>query len=579
VTPAPITRRARLKARVLAVARVAGRRPELLEVTLVFAAVVAVWGPFLASARVNNGLSDWAYRTNYVAYGLNAIFSDHQLPYWATNPDFEQYRMKGVHDFFANPETDVLSLVTPLAKIWDVLTAVKIAVVACLALGVWGCRRLLVVLGGAAGLLPLLIASLLALCNGAFVGHILAGHTQFMATATFPLTLALMLEAFDPALRAATRCLRACLSGALLAMAYYSGAAHPLFYFILGFGVLVPLFTVLVAPRRFLVVVPSALLVGVSFVALAAWKLLPGVVDFSGYQCNYHGVYASFHDFATELVIPWSPVGHGYHHETNFYVGWIGVGLLTFAILGLRDRRSIPLLLACFAMASLMFLKGDSRVFSLPLIRTQGAFQRLRFVLIQGVAVVAATQIQSIVTWIRRRPRRSVRVGVVAVLAALSVCFAFDLWRTAVRHQVNAGCLDRPPQAKGPFDSAPELVPVDRRSTRVEVGRVKANQFEYEYWTSRGGPASLRAPSLRASPRAPHLKLAGDGEIVMRDGILTVNVTGAHGRFVLSFADPLTSWSLTVTLLGLLGLAALGLVARRAGRVRARPPEAVQGSS
>ena len=338
------------------VARVAARRAALLEILFVWLVVVLVWLPFLQSQHVDNALSDWSYRTDYVGYGLNALFHDHQFPYWVTDPRFEQYRMKGIHDFFANPETDLLSVITPLAKLWGLFVAVKVSLVLYLGVGVWGCRRLLVAVGGAAGALSLLLASLLGLCNGAIAGHFLAGHVQFLAATTFPLALALELEAFEPALHAAKRCFRACLAGAVLAAAYYSGAVHPLAAFLPGFVVLAPLFAVLIAPRRYRVVLPMAALVGVSFVVLAAFKWLPGVVDFSGYRAAYRGVYEGWRQFGLELVSPWSPTtGSEYHHETNLYVGWVGVGALALALLGARDRRAIPLLLACVVLGWLMF--------------------------------------------------------------------------------------------------------------------------------------------------------------------------------------------------------------------------------
>jgi len=408
----------------------------------------------------------------------------------------------------------------------------------------------------------LLLASLLALCNGAMVGHIMSGHTQFVAAASFPLTLALVLEAFDPSLDPARRSFRACLAGAMLAAAYYSGAAHPLFYFVLGFVVLAPLFTVLLSPRRYRVVLSAAALVGVTFVALAAFKLLPGLVDFAAYHVNYRGTYRGWLDFTRNFVIPWSPSPDDYPHETNLYVGWVGVGLLAFAIAGLRDRRHIPLLLACGALACLMCWRGDGQPFTLPVLRTQGAFQRARIVLLPALAVVAMSQLQRTLAWMRRSPRRRLRLGTLAVVAGLAVFLAFDLSRTNVRRHVTLRARDEVPHPVEPFDTAPELTPVDKRA-HVKVGRVRASDFDYEFSTTSRGPTFLTAASLPASPRRPHLKLVGDAELVVRDGALAIRLATRHGRFTLRYWDPLENWALALSLVGTCGLLALGLVARR----------------
>jgi hypothetical protein len=129
------------------VPRVLGRAPHApLQILAAWAVVVAVWGPFLASSRVDDKSLDWTFRADYVGYELNAIFNDDELPYWVTDDRFEQLRAKGVHDFFANPETDVISLITPFAKVGGLLAAVKISLVLYLGIGVRGCRRMLVAL-------------------------------------------------------------------------------------------------------------------------------------------------------------------------------------------------------------------------------------------------------------------------------------------------------------------------------------------------------------------------------------------------------------------------------------------------
>ena len=543
------------------------RQPALREVLLVLCVILSVWGPFLASSRVDDKSLDWSFRADYVGYELNALLRDHEFPFWVTDGRFEQMRAKGVHDFFANPETDVFSILTPLAAVWGLLPAVKIALVLHLALGVWGCRRLLGTLAkgdGEPGILPLLLASLLVLCNGAIVAHILHGHIQFIAMASFPLSLSLVLDAFDDRLIARKRAWHAGLAGAMLATAYYGGATHPLFYFLLCFVALLPLGTVILQPRRWRVVLSGAALVGSWFVALALWKLLPGIGDFGDYHTNYFLAYDGWRDFASSFVVPWTPVlGMQLLHETNLYVGWLGVAILAFGALHLRRRSSWPLTFACVATAWVMFLKPDSPLLSLPLLRTQGAPTRLRFLLVMVAAILAVTEIQALVNAARRSPRRWLRLGTVVALACTCAGLAVDLSSTNVARHVQVGCEESPPTSRGPFDLAPEMVPNDRDTT-VSVRTILANQFTYDFSTKSVARALIVAPSLQATTRMPHLSLEGDAEMDTVKGALAVRVNQRRGSFTLTFHDARVTWGLGVSLVSLLALGLLGLFVARA---------------
>ena len=126
---------------------------------------MVVWWPFLHSARVNNHASDWNYRTDYTGYTLHAILDERDFPFWVTSRRFEQLRVKGVHDFFANPETDVLSPLTLLARPFGYFAALKITLLLYLAVGVYGCRCLLRAFGTRASPVATLLLALLGFCT------------------------------------------------------------------------------------------------------------------------------------------------------------------------------------------------------------------------------------------------------------------------------------------------------------------------------------------------------------------------------------------------------------------------------
>jgi hypothetical protein len=533
----------------------------------VLAVVLLVWSPFLHSPRVDDRYGDWDAFSDYFAYTLHALFHDHQFPFWVTDPRFEQLRVKGLHDFFANPETGVLSIVTPLAQLWGLLTAVKIALVAYLALGVYGCRRLLRALGGQGGFLSLLLTALLALCNGALAAHVLVSHVNALAVASFPLALAWLLEALDPRLAAAERRFHAALAGALLAGAFYSGTTHYLLYFLIGFVGLLPLFTLLLAPKNWRVTLAAPAWVGGSFVALTAFKLLPGLFDLRGYRADYNMSYSSVRALTSNLVTPWAPAFDANSHEMSVYVGWAGAALLGLALLGVLDKRCRPLLLACLASGGLMFLGPGNPLLRLPLLRTQGVLTRPRLTVLIALAVIAVTQLERLVTGLRRSPRRSLRLGTVAVLAGLSLYLAVDLSRQNIARHVELGCLNTPAERQGPFDVAPILVPSDAQGTSVADGAVTANEFSYSF--SRPGltaPTMLKTSVLLREGRLPHLYLRGAGQLTTKDGALAVRVTGEKGSFTLYYSDPLVWWGLLSSLLAVAALMALGQASLRSAR-------------
>jgi hypothetical protein len=529
------------------------RRAAVLQLCLVLGVVVAVWSPFLRAKLVDNGYADWSARNDYLGYTLNALRQDRQFPFWVTDPRFEQLRVKGAHDLFANPETDVLSVVTLVAAWSDLLTGVKVALLAFLALGVYGCRRLLQSLVGRAGLLPTLVLALLALCNGSLAGHVLIGHANILTLAYFPLVLALLLEAFDASRPAPDRVRRAAFAGALLAVAYYAGNTHYLFQFLLTFVALWPLLTFLHRPREWRASLGSAAVAGFSFIGLAAFKLFPGIEDFGRYHTDYLVNFTSLRHFFGYFVKPYSLTGENMSHEYLMYVGWGGVPLLAVGLLGFFDRRVRPLLLSVAIVAPIMFLRSGSRVLELPFLRTQGALTRFNLQLLLALAIASAFQVARLDAWLGQKRRPWIGRS---VLIALALLFAFDLSRANIVRQVKDGCRTPMPAAVGPFDQAPLIgTPPGVVGGVVTAPNVHANSFSYDYSLPR--PGLLVATELKASPR-PHLSIEGDGELTNFRDHLAVRVRKRTGTFWLGFHDPVVDWSLWLSMLSALGVAVLG---------------------
>ena len=533
------------------------RRSAALQLCLVFGVVVAVWSPFLRAKQVDNGYADWSARNDYLGYTLNALRKDHQFPFWVTDPRYEQLRVKGAHDLFANPETDVLSIVTLVAAWSDLLTGVKVALLAFLALGVYGCRRLLQSLLGRAELLPTLVMALLALCNGSIAGHVLIGHANILSLASFPLVLALLLEAFEASRPALVRARRAALGGALLAVAYYAGNTHYLFQFLLTFVVLWPLVTFLQRPREWRASLGSAAVAGFSFIGLAAFKLFPGIEDFGHYHTDYLVNFTSLRHFFGYFVKPYSLTGENMSHEYLMYVGWGGVPLLAVGLLGFLDRRVRPLLLSAALVAPIMFLKPGSRVLELPFLRTQGALTRLNLQLLLALAIASGFQVARLDAWLGQKRWHWIGRG---ILIALALLFAFDLSRANVARQVKDASHTPMPPAEGPFDQAPMIgAPPGVVGGVVTSPNVHADSFSYDFSLPR--PGLLIATELKASPR-PHLSIDGDGELTTVRDRLAIRVRNRTGTFWLRFHDPIATWSLWVSILSALGVAALAWRAR-----------------
>lgn len=559
------------------------RRPGRVLSALTWAGVTAVvalvWLPFLRSPRVNDESGDWTFRTDYTAYALHAIFSDHQLPFWVTHPRFEQLRMPGVHDFFANPETDVLSGLTVLARLLPYLGAVKALLVLYLAVGVYGAQRLVRALSGHASAPATLLLSLIVLCNGSYLAHVLVGHVQFMSLALFPLSLALLVEAGAAKVSFAQRLLLGGGAGALLAVAFYGGNTHPLVHFVTLFVAGFSVVSALLGPRSSARTLFAGGVAGAAFVAFAAWKLVPAYADFEGYRADYVIRYDGWRELVRNLVTDYSHATGSEPHEQNAYIGWAAVGFLVLAVTG-WNRRTVPLVLVLLPLPIVMFAHEGDHLLTLPLLRTQGAVCRLVLPILFGLAVAAAVRLNDVLARARRgESSRAFVVYPLLWLLALGLAgkVAKDLHANVLGSVAHA-CRQPVPVAKGPFDASPAFTAAHPRRATVIAQAPTANAFAYTY-TQQGDPIRPELLVARELPRSgdrPHLTLVGDGTLTEYEGYLAVRPSRPQGRFELRFSDPRVQRGLVITVLATLGWIVLSVRAWRA-RKRRRDAGATTG--
>lgn len=520
-----------------------GRMAELARYSIVLAAVLAVWGPFFQSERVNNAALDWTFRSDYTAYTLHAITTDHEFPFWVTSPRFEQLRVKGIHDFFANPETDVLSLVTALAPL-GYLRAAKATLLVSLAIGVYGCRRLLRVFSGdrPPSVVATLVLALVALCNGAFCAHVIVGHVQFVTVATFPLALALYLEALSHTDTPwGARVSRASSAGAILAVSYYSGNTHPLIQFFILFVGVFTLVTMAARPRDATLVLVTAAALCCAFIALAAFKLFPSVYDFRGYRRHYFIGFLRWWEVGGALVTPWCRMNDELYGnnwpERYVYIGWAGVALCAFALTSWR-RPALPFLAVVAVVAWLVGVQPNNPILTLPILRTQAVVTRFALIGFLALATASAVRIDELMARLARSRSAFVRVAPAALLACACAALACDLRDANVVGEIARSCADLVPIPQGPFDVGLVLAPEDPDRATLTPGPVTANAFRYEFGQRTREDPFVIVSDLPLKPR-PHLRLQGQGELTESGGHLAVRVRGSRGAFALVFFDPL----------------------------------------
>jgi hypothetical protein len=521
-----------------------------------------VWLPFFRSDGVNDLFKDWSYRANYMAYAVHAVSDAHQMPYWATLPEYEQLRVKGNHGFFSNPETEVFSPYLPLYRLFPFLTACKIAIALHLLAGVIGvwllCAR------GFALRDPsgIAIVSALLLSSGFFVPHVLIGHTQFASYCYFPLAFycylrATTLDAGAVAGAAAQRgrVLFGLGAALVLVLGVYEGCLHLLIHFwmfLTGFSAL----SLLLTWERRRAILGGFGLVLAAFALLGAYKLVPMLFEYGKYQADYLIRYESRSELTQLLLAPRYWEVPGVDHEKALYLGWLGTAFLLAGYLQWR-RQAWPILLCSILLLTLCFAPYIEELRRLPIMKTQGVFTRFRGTFLFAGLCLLALQLGGVERWLRAR---SSRAPLLALRVLLGVCCAYltyDLGRSAAanvaqfsRDQVvlPTARLEAPP-----FVALAAPPPTAPPGT-VERLWVHVNAFEYAYTgaASPEHPALLYAPDLKVEQVGKKLRLTGEGTLTEHDGCMAVRVTQPGARFVLSYHPSYFHYGMCLSLLTLI---------------------------
>ena len=262
--------------------------------------LLVIWWPFLSTPTFSAGQADWRYRANYMSYTVKSLFTDGQIPFWATAPRYHQLWSPDAHGFFANPETEVLSPYVVLYAWLGFGPAVRLSLLLHIAIGVAGLCALLGFLGVRHWPIVTLCA-VLVYGTGFFVRHVLVGHLQFVSYTYFPAALWLYLRALHASRLDRSALMSIAASGLVIALAYYEGNIHLViqFLFVLGF---ISLFTALASPeRRRQAIAAMPVAVG-SFFLFAAFKVLPGMAEYGGYRPNDMNTYRSVGQFVDNVL-------------------------------------------------------------------------------------------------------------------------------------------------------------------------------------------------------------------------------------------------------------------------------------
>ncbi|MCB9555261.1 MAG: hypothetical protein H6707_04100 [Deltaproteobacteria bacterium] len=497
-----------------------------------------VWWPFLTGQRVDNHALDWSFRSNYTSYAVTSFRDYGEIPYWVTENDYKQVRLRHRFSFFANPETEVFAPLTWLYLLLPFSLAVRVDLVLHLLLGVFGVaiagRRLV----GKPHLLPSLLVTLLVLCNGAVIAHTVAGHLQFRSFCFFPLVFGLLLGGVA-AKSHRSRLLYCATGGALLAIAFYEGNAHLLLHFLFF---LCLYFTVhaLLRPQERRGAIHAVAITLLTFVGLAAYKLLPAAVALRGYRASYFSAFPDVGSLVHSLFVPTeSALRRGGmdlgHHEATSYLGVLGVLAVLVGIA--RFARPTAQLLLCASVLLTLSLRDPAAIAAkLSLFSSQGAFGRMRLVGLLCLGLCSFYGWQALVNGARRRGRRTYTIVIVFV-ALLVGAFAVDLRLNAMD-----AYLDRFAGAPWPELHRARVVAPRLRSTvgscRLKVAAHGVNWFRFEY--SGAGCLSrfcqFRLVAQRPATRVP-LRVSGEAVGASEAEQFAVIPTGQSGRFELRYAS------------------------------------------
>jgi hypothetical protein len=335
----------------------------------------------------NWGISDWDVHLALHAVPELTVTEYGQFPLW--NP----YACGGMV-MFANPLTRVLSPFFPLHLLFGFLAAIKLEIVAHLAVGLFGtyllARDVLRSRVGAA------MSATVFMLNGTYTHTLTMGMVPFMCLAYLPWTVLGFV-------RSAARPIYLWLAGAGLALLFFEGGAYLVAITLLGLAVLAAVESL---QRRSPVPLVRLLASGVLMLGLGAVKFFPSIAlmrmfprnidEYSGYSLSSLATSLFSRRFAAAL--------RGFDHVPGFWHGmsygadencmYIGVVAGLLFVVGVWTKHQYRPAWLALVLTTLCIAFGDriqpslwQLVHHLPVYDSMRVAQRFRVVMLLGVAL------------------------------------------------------------------------------------------------------------------------------------------------------------------------------------------------
>ncbi len=502
-------------------------------ILLVSLLVLIIWTPFFFASSFNNAYADWTFRKSYMSYTVTSIFKYGEFPYWVTSPEYEQLRLKGVHVFFANPETHVLSPYIFLYAVFPYMTAAKIFILIHLLVGVTGCYFVIKKLRRRNGLPFFILFSLLVLCNGAFVSHVSVGHLQFASYAYFPLIYYFFTNALETS-QIKKQSANTLAAGILLSLSYYEGNAHVLFHFMI-FLFLYAYFSIKPDRRSLKRHIFALIMLIGSFFLFSAFKMLPGLYYFSAYKSHYLKYFFNYKEFFLCFIDPIAPIGK-HTHEYNMFIGKSGLLLLLSGFVFIKTKRQKVLLMCFFLFFLFCFCPFPGFFSSLPFFQTQGVYSRFRlvmlFIMILGSVEGLMNCFSSQNFAQLKRPHKSmIYIFFFALLSVLSLELSLHGIRTRVNPEDHGfRYRQRLPRLQ---IQAPRFVSCSPNTYSIEPVSNGINYFRYRITPTAQEAVQpekimFYSPDISFKNVKPALKIIGEGEITSYNGFLAVELPSMH---------------------------------------------------
>ena len=492
--------------------------------------ILWLWRPFFATQTVDNSYSDWVFHANYASYIKATVFEWGAFPYWAASEQYEHFRLRGSHLFFANPEVALISPLTPLVRFFSFPVTVKLLLAMCLVLGTHGCFRLLRSFTSGASSPAAAFFAVFLLANGALVSHMVTGYISVMTVCLMPIALAFFVEGMRAGLDTRRRWLRVGKASVVLALLYYGGGVHPIIQFMLAAGVYAGATALLDRDYR---PVADYVILTIMFAALSAGKLFGTLRRLSGYSPDYLIAFSGVQEFVKTLVM--TNADPSPEHEFNTYIGVLGVLLVLAGLMRMR-RAWWPLFLAGLATALCSMERFARLLQHLPVLSTQGSFARFRLMFLLFVGAAAALGLDAALRTFMDRNRANPRAVRAAAWAVVMMFGLFLPPRVMARHFDKQDDIPFPQMSyveiqQPKFTSATSGVRV-----QLSLDHLAVNEFSYRFRvldpgdTVHVGSAQIKRPS-----RMVPVTIAGNAEIVDLDGRFAVKLLGREGRFTLAY--------------------------------------------